>query len=929
MALEEPVDDPVDPGPGGSLENRVNSFIGAVGRDVKHLRAAAGQALLEAAKLSSKGTDLVINGTGSMGDNTNFTSFVFDGSDTPVGAAGSFFPPAGLYTFRGPNELIPINPAKKYKASVDIRQTGTSTDGQVYLAASFVDTAGLSIAPEHIMYVANTVTTLAAPLNPGDATVSLVDSTNWYGRTDGPAGQTYQRRIIFWDYVDKFGKLWEPESYSRNLSVTDAWAAGSINPATHVIVLRAPYNGPAKPAGTKVSNGASGASYLYWGGTVTPTDEWMTYSGVMSGINYGPTGYSTNAANAAFPKPAAAMKILFGANKKYGTTSNDLDSAHKFANVSVSDASAAQDTADKKITTYYQNDAPPSWSATTGDLWFDTNDKNKPHYWDGNSWKPIRDQAILDAQATADAAVASYVAHEAAENPHPQYRDQPPPENWTITKNGVNYVVTANDQGFRVQDSVGSIVATGAQGTSGTNRLSQGTGSYGISEWGVYSSRVLANQEATMQLDATLGLLIARKEEGGKETSFISSPQGVQRLGYGALNPNLPDVNLAYPGTGGEVETLATREWVADELMYGRLVNPSALYPWQASLGRAHTQPSNIVVVGDSITEGTGATNFFATWPSRLQAVLRAQKHHIGGGVGYIAAAPTTNGVVPALPLTTSGVTYQMGKFGLGGRVALIGNTAGDHVTYNPQQCTQVRVWFSKGWFGGGLRIEIDGVDQLANVSSNAPTVNDEKGGEVWTSPVLAPGLHTVKISCTTTGYPVFLEGVEFFNNDVAYGTRVYNAGHYGYTTADFITMNMQKHWESVWKLNPSLGIIVLGANDLAVSGMTGATFASNLTTLISRFPSTTPILILLHPQRGDYQTAANTLLWSQMKASAQALATGRVAFLDMQDWWPTLSATVSDGQGLMFDTVHPSNAGMETYAEVVREHVGYPFRRR
>lgn len=386
-------------------------------------------------------------------------------------------------------------------------------------------------------------------------------------------------------------------------------------------------------------------------------------------------------------------------------------------------------------------------------------------------------------------------------------------------------------------------------------------------------------------------------------------------------------------GTDGQVLTAdsSTSEgvkWSDPAVTSERLVNPSALYPWQASLGSAHTQPSNIVVIGDSITEGSGAANFFATWPSRLQALLRAQKHHIGGGVGYIAAAPTTSALVPALPLSGSGVTYQMGKFGLGGRVARVGDTTGDYLTYDPQQCTQVRVWFSKGWFGGGLKIEIDDVDQNAFVSSNAATLEDEEGGQFWTSPVLPPGSHTVKISSTADGWPVYLEGVEFFNNDADHGIRVYNAGHYGYNTANFTTADMERHWESVSALNPGLGIISLGSNDLVAPGMTGATFATNLTTLISKFPSTTPILILFPQQRGDEQEPADTLLFNEMRTAARALATGRVAFLDIGDWWPTLSTTVSDGQGLMFDAAHPSTAGMETYAEVVREHVGYPFRR-
>src|SRR5690606_19837315 len=56
--------------------------------------------------------------------------------------------------------------------------------------------------------------------------------------------------------------------------------------------------------------------------------------------------------------------------------------------------------ADGKITSFYADTAPASGMAT-GDLWYDTNDKNKPHYWNGGAWVSIRDGTIADAAAAA------------------------------------------------------------------------------------------------------------------------------------------------------------------------------------------------------------------------------------------------------------------------------------------------------------------------------------------------------------------------------------------------------------------------------------------------------------------------------------------------------------------------------------------------
>ena len=61
------------------------------------------------------------------------------------------------------------------------------------------------------------------------------------------------------------------------------------------------------------------------------------------------------------------------------------------------DTSAAQDTADGKITSFYQN-APPS-TADSGDLWVDTNDGNKLYRWDASlstpAWASVQDGNIV------------------------------------------------------------------------------------------------------------------------------------------------------------------------------------------------------------------------------------------------------------------------------------------------------------------------------------------------------------------------------------------------------------------------------------------------------------------------------------------------------------------------------------------------------
>jgi hypothetical protein len=76
-------------------------------------------------------------------------------------------------------------------------------------------------------------------------------------------------------------------------------------------------------------------------------------------------------------------------------------------------AQDAQTTADGKITAYYQPtqpwaDADPLHDKDVGDLWYDTDDQNKPYYYDGTFWTEIRDGTIADAKTAADQKVTAY-----------------------------------------------------------------------------------------------------------------------------------------------------------------------------------------------------------------------------------------------------------------------------------------------------------------------------------------------------------------------------------------------------------------------------------------------------------------------------------------------------------------------------------------
>jgi len=249
----------------------------------------------------SRGENLLTNGTGLMGNNTNFTSFTFDGSQAYF-SSGSF-----RYTgrFNAPNtdELMPVNPEKRYR--LDFWARTTNGQGAYYAYLNFFDVDGNTITAVTHMYYANTLTTLAQTLNPGDTVVYLTSAANW--ENGGTAGvSTHIRSFIFWNYVNSFGYAYPPETYSQNW-YGGRWNPGAVNYSNNTITLISPWNGPSIASGTKLSNGSAGGTFKYiaLGYTIVPT-TWTNYVGIMDGVDYSGTN-----AGGKFPPGTASARLGF------------------------------------------------------------------------------------------------------------------------------------------------------------------------------------------------------------------------------------------------------------------------------------------------------------------------------------------------------------------------------------------------------------------------------------------------------------------------------------------------------------------------------------------------------------------------------------------------------------------------------------------
>jgi Collagen triple helix repeat (20 copies) len=273
--------------------------------------------------INSRGLNLITNGSGLLNNNYNFPGWNFITNDRPVGAQGAFQTKTPAPGSGSNEEFIAINPALAYDMSFAYRQAAGDGTRRFYSMVVPYDVDKLQIQPYHYMEQANTRTTLAADLKPGDTTVQLTSAANW---NNAAGASDHLRKIIFWDYVDGTGYKWPPGTYSRHYTPGDTWADGAI--VGNVITLRVPWATALVPAGTVVGNGSSGGSYMYGANNVLAPSTWT---------NYGPYRYSgvhtnlTLAATTSFPTATSYVKVGFLQNYPSGAT--DPTAVALFSNV--------------------------------------------------------------------------------------------------------------------------------------------------------------------------------------------------------------------------------------------------------------------------------------------------------------------------------------------------------------------------------------------------------------------------------------------------------------------------------------------------------------------------------------------------------------------------------------------------------------------
>ena len=318
----------------------LEAIVGPLPQQIADAQAAADDAQAEAETKAStewvlsRGTDLVTNGTGYMGDNTNFSTFdEYDPTDAPTGARGSFVIVSDSRpSERMIDEHLPVTPSRRYLLSIMAREQNPDTQGEsrFYVGLVPYDAQGVQIGPQSYSHDPLTMTVLTAPLNLGDTTVT-VESTENFGRL---SASSY---VGIWGWTDPDGRTWEPGTYTRDYPRIESIVG-------NVIHLESPFQGAPRPVGTPVSNNRAGGTYMYAVSNKYASLEWERATGVFGGIHDTTNGAATRS----FPPATASVKIVWLPNYQGATGSRQAFSAVSFsdATAALAEAEAAQAAAD-------------------------------------------------------------------------------------------------------------------------------------------------------------------------------------------------------------------------------------------------------------------------------------------------------------------------------------------------------------------------------------------------------------------------------------------------------------------------------------------------------------------------------------------------------------------------------------------------------
>jgi lysophospholipase L1-like esterase len=344
------------------------------------------------------------------------------------------------------------------------------------------------------------------------------------------------------------------------------------------------------------------------------------------------------------------------------------------------------------------------------------------------------------------------------------------------------------------------------------------------------------------------------------------------------------------------------------------------LQPWYVALANRHYARASVVIIGDSITEGQGATAMTRRYVDRLAANLRNRfpttgALGTGGGRGMLAPQLSGSTTYPATSYVTVAGTPGGPTNGYGPKKAVWNiSGAGRSYTY-ALTGTSADVHYVRNGGNGTFSWAVDG-GAATNIDTG-PSGSALTDGVATRIPLGANGPHTLTLAYVSGG-ATYIDGVVEFAGDEASGIMVHDFGHFGWTSTDWAGGNYPASaWPAtVNAMAPALLGIQLGANDYG-NNIPPVTFQANLQSIITQTRAAMtapypPVVLALTPQR----TGTYAYQWAQYVAAAYAVAAADPTVSVLEHGARMPAVTAAQTYGLYVDGVHPSDKGHSMLAD-------------
>ncbi|MDS1116001.1 SGNH/GDSL hydrolase family protein [Gordonia westfalica] len=342
------------------------------------------------------------------------------------------------------------------------------------------------------------------------------------------------------------------------------------------------------------------------------------------------------------------------------------------------------------------------------------------------------------------------------------------------------------------------------------------------------------------------------------------------------------------------------------------VLNLGAKRYWQAAVDKASGAKLKGLFIGSSTAEGAVAKPWTARLSSQLEKSIQASVNPDNPG-GYSLRA--RDGA-----WTPIGDTLES-PYDLGLRNRFL--TAGSSIVHTSvQPVTGLQILFLDGPEQSPFEVTIDDRDPI-RVSPRSDTPRKSATG-VWESPELDRGTHTFAIRALG---PVSIGNTIFRDGDRDAGFSMYQAGHAGWSTMQFLEESAASMWERYAYLQPDLVLLGLGPNDRGI-GVEPARFESHLRRMVTKIDQLSEVkpwvvIVALHNT-----TLRGPAAWSGYMEAMQnvALTWANVTYTSIFEFFPQVPGGFNDTDDyLSDDNIHLTSEGHSRATQIIVEQLGLP----